>query len=219
MEAIMEMSSLSYAKTWEQSHLPSKEQLELHVDADEFLQHLMRDTFFNEKIECVSSNFHNGRMETYKKLENYDNINRTIDWDYADETYKDSIRLLVRYIPNALQKIDYDIISVSEKPEVIEFTEKELGILAEYEHKRWSLDKKEKEWVYGEIIDYDKKTHNALVPYHNLPQSVKQEILKDICSWPQILADNYLKIEKSKYLCYCETHGFERGTSPYRGNE
>lgn len=214
MEAIMEMSSLSFAKTWEQSHLPSKDQLKLHVDEEEFLQHLMRDTFYNEKIERLAANFHNSHIEAYKNMKNINESYRTTYWELLDEEYKDSIRLIIRYIPNALQKINYDIISVKEKPEVIEFTDQELIMLAEYEHKRWCLDKKEKGWVYGEVIDAEKKTHNALMPYYNLPDEIKESFLKDIKSWPQILANSYLKIERLKYLCYCETHGFETGKNP-----
>ena len=48
MEAILEMSLLTNAKKWEQSYLPSKEQMRLHVDEEEFLRHLMHDTFFSD---------------------------------------------------------------------------------------------------------------------------------------------------------------------------
>ena len=51
MEAILEMSILTNARKWEQSLLPSKEQLKLHVDEEQFLRNLMHDTFFSEKIE------------------------------------------------------------------------------------------------------------------------------------------------------------------------
>ena len=51
MEAILEMSMLTNAKKWEQSYLPSKEQLKLHVDEEQFLRHLMHDAFYSEKIE------------------------------------------------------------------------------------------------------------------------------------------------------------------------
>lgn len=215
MEAIMEMSSLTYAKSWEQSHLPSKEQLQLHVDEDDFLQQLMRDTFYNEKIERLAINFHNIRMESYKQIQHNENINRTLHWDLLEEEYKDSLRLLIKYIPIALQKINYDVISVKERPNAIEFTKQEIAVLAEFEHKRWSLDKKEKGWVYGAKVDNERKIHNALVPFHALSKEIKESIYEDIRSWPQILANSYLKIDRLKYLCYCETHGVEKGKNPY----
>ena len=57
MEAILEMSRLSKAKKWEQSHLPSKEQLKLHVDEEQFSRYLMQEEFFSENIEKLASEF------------------------------------------------------------------------------------------------------------------------------------------------------------------
>lgn len=58
MEAILEMSRLTNAKKWEQSHLPSKDQLRLHVDEEQFLRHLMHDAFFSERIENIAKDIH-----------------------------------------------------------------------------------------------------------------------------------------------------------------
>lgn len=43
MEAIIEMSMLNRAKKWEQSMLPPKEQLSLHVDEEQFLRYMMEE--------------------------------------------------------------------------------------------------------------------------------------------------------------------------------
>jgi hypothetical protein len=118
---------------------------------------------------------------------------------------KNSIREQVRYIPNVLHKINYDIISVKEKPENIQFTAKELNILAEYDHKRWSLQKKETGWKYGKIKDEKKKTHPSLVPWDSLPIESKDMIIEKIKAWPNMLAESNFKIERLKFLCYCET--------------
>jgi hypothetical protein len=60
-------------------------------------------------------------------------------WEDLGEELKASLRDQVKNIPNALRKINYDVISVKEKPEPIEFTQKELNIIAAFEHKRWSF--------------------------------------------------------------------------------
>jgi hypothetical protein len=116
------------------------------------------------------------------------------------------------HIPNSLRKIDYDVISVLEKPEVVEFSKRELLILADYEHKRWSLEKKEQGWTYGLTIDEQNKTHPNLVPWDDLPQEEINRIIEDMKTFPKVLANSYFKIEKLKYLCYCEVHGFNKGT-------
>jgi RyR domain. len=211
MEAILEMSRLSHAKEWEQSHLPSKEQLKLHVDEEEFLRLLMRDTFFSEKIEKLAKDLHNSRIENHSEQPDI-NLTCKDSWEMLDEEYKDTLRSRVKNIPDALQKIKYDLISVKEKCEIIEFTEIELNVLAVNEHKQWSLEKKEKGWVYDSTINEEKKTHSSLVSWMLLPKEEKDKIMKDIKAWPKILADSKLKIEKMRYLCYCEVNGFDAGS-------
>lgn len=208
MEAIMEMSTLSNAKKWEQSHLPSKEQLKLHVDEEEFVRHLMLDTFYSEKIEKISEALHNHDNGNHNDQNQNEILNCIQPWYSANEEYRNSIRDRVRHIPNALLKINFDLISMKEKPTPIEFTERELISLAEYEHKRWSLEKKEKGWTFGEKIDEKKKIHPSLVTWDNLPQEEKERIIEDIKIWPKVLADSNFKVEKMKYLCYCEANGF-----------
>lgn len=181
MEAILEMSMLSNAKKWEQSHLPSKEQLKLHVDADQFSRLLMRDAFFSEKIESLSRDLH-FRLNTSKS------------WKDLNEEAKDSIRDLVKHIPNALHKVNYDLISVKEKPEIVEFTEKELILLAKYVHKR----------------KLKKKTDPSLAPWNNLTSASKKELIETIKPWPEILAASHFKMERLKFLCYCETQLMDR---------
>ncbi|MTI79533.1 MAG: Ryanodine receptor Ryr [Firmicutes bacterium] len=211
MEAILEMSSLTNAKKWEQSHLPSKEQLKLHVDEEQFLRHLMQDTFFSEKIEKLAMDLHNMHKELYK-----DTLDPSLifmqPWKELNEEYKNSIRDEVKHIPNALHKINYEIMSVKEKPEIISFTERELDILAEYEHKRWSLQKKEEGWKYGDKVDEKKRTHPSLVPWGSLSMDKKNSIIEYIKAWPEILANSYFKIERQKYLCFCESQGYIKGS-------
>jgi hypothetical protein len=211
MEAILEMSSLSGAKKWEQSHLPSREQLILHVDAEQFLRLLMQDAFFSEKIEKLAMDLYYAHKEIYKDTLK-SGLTCMQPWDDLDEEFKNSIRDRVRYIPNAFHKINYDIMSVKEKPEIIEFTERELEILAEYEHKHWSLQKKEEGWKYGDKIDEKRKTHPSLVPWGSLSLEEKNNIISYIKAWPEILANSSFKIERLKYLCYCESQGYVKGS-------
>lgn len=205
MEAIIEMSMINNAKKWEQYQLPSKEQLKLHVDEEQFLRHLMYDAFFSEKIDIIAMTLHYNHMILNEDCHK-SNPSSVKSWEELSEEMKDSTRDQVRHIPSALQKVNFELISVKEKPEAITFTEKEVRILAEYEHKRWSLEKKEARWEYGDIFDEEKKTHPLLVTWDNLPSYSKNNIIENVKSWPEILANSYFSIERLKYLCYCETH-------------
>jgi hypothetical protein len=195
MEAILEMSMLTNAKKWEQSYLPSKEQLKLHVDEEQFLRHLMHDAFYSEKIESLA-------RAIYEKNIDSDN---TMPWQEISEEIKNSIRHQAKNIPNALLKINYDVVSVKEIEAFIEFTSKELEILAKNEYKSWYKYRKKAGWRYGEVKDNIKKIDPELVAWDNLSSDNKNKIYKMVKTWPEILAKSNFKIERLKFMCYCET--------------
>jgi hypothetical protein len=203
MEAIIEMSRLTNARKWEQAHLPTKEQLRLHVDEEQFYRHLMYDSFFSEKIESIANALYYNRAllcEGDRKAERVDGKT----WDTISEDVKKYIHNQVKHIPGALNKINYELISVHEQPESIKFLDNEVDILAEYEHKRISLEKKESGWKLGIVYDEDKKTDPMLVSWNRLDKNYKDHIIESIKAWPEILAKSYLKIEKLQFMCYCD---------------
>ena len=197
MEAILEMSMLTNAKKWEQSYLPSKEQLKLHVDEEQFLRHLMQDAFYSEKIESLA-------MAIHEKNENIDSDN-VMSWHKLSEDIKNSIRHQAKSIPNALLKINYDVVFVKEIEVFIEFTAKELEILAKNEHKSWYNYMKNAGWKCGKVKDNSKKIDPTLVAWDNLANDKKDKIYEMVRFWPEILAKSNFKIERLKFMCYCET--------------
>lgn len=203
MEAILEMSMLTQAKKWEQSHLPSQEQLKLHVDEEQFLRHLMHDAFFSEKIENMAMDIHEKFRETHKN-----NLKAVPDhirpWEELSEERKSYFRDQANSIPSALPKIHYDVISIKEMPEKVDFTERELVVLAAYEHRRWCLRRKEESWKYGVALDDRKRTDPDLVPFEELPPEQKNNLVQMVKSWPEVLANSNFKIERLKFLCQCE---------------
>lgn len=204
MEAILEMSRLSQAKKWEQSHLPPKEQLKLHVDEEQFARHLMHDAFYSEKIEQLAMDLHH--KSAYLREDNDQAAaGYRCSWPGLREEYKATVRSLAKHIPNALRKINYDVVAVNEKPAPIEFSAKELRLLAEYDHKRWSLEKKEAGWKYSRLFNEQKKLHPLLIPWDALTVEIQNKIVDNIKYWPEILADASFAIERLKSLCYCET--------------
>jgi len=205
MEAILEMSLLTNAKKWEQSYLPSKEQLKLHVDEEEFLRHLMHDTFFSEKIESLAIAIH----EKDRELNEHDiNVDPEFikKWEDLDEDLKESVRDQAMRIPDALLTINYDVVSVKEKPAIIEFTEKELDMLAAYEHANWYRYQRKAGWKKDNVKNKRAKTDPALVNWNSLPKENKYRIYQMVAIWPKILANANFKIERLKFLYDHETN-------------
>jgi hypothetical protein len=203
MEAIVEMSLLTNAKKWEQSYLPSTEQLKLHVDEDAFLRHLMHDTFFSEKIESLAIAIH----EKDRELNKHD-INADPEflkkWEDLTENFKEAVRDQVRRIPDALLTINYDVLSVKEVPAIVAFTENELNTLAAYEHSNWYRYQKKAGWKKGVVKDRKAKTDPALLNWNALPPANKYRVYQMVTIWPEILANANFKIERSKFLCNTE---------------
>jgi len=204
MEAILEMSMLTNARKWEQSHLPSKEQLKLHVDEDQFLRHLMHDAFYSEKIESLAIAMYE-RVGLIAEESGSRNGNINLTWEELSEELKNPNRIGAKSIPNTLLEINYDVVSVKEKPTFKEFTIKELDILAEKEYTRFYRLRKKSGWKYGEIKDITQKTDPALVPWSKLIEERKTKVYQMVKIWPEILALSNFKIERLNYLCQCET--------------
>lgn len=203
MEAILEMSMITNAKKWEQSLLPSREQLKLHVDEEQFLRHMMHDAFYSEKIESLARAIH----EKYRSL-NIDN--KDIDenfvkpWNELSRDLKEFNREQAKHIPEALLRVNYDVASVKETPVVRAFTHDELETLAEYEHNRWYSHRKENGWNYGKVKDYMERKDPALVAWHKLPNEKKEKVYEMIKNWPEILANFKFNIEQLQFSCHCE---------------
>ncbi|MBM7871465.1 hypothetical protein JOC70_002965 [Clostridium pascui] len=194
MEAILDMSMLTNSTKWEQSYLPSREQLKLHVDEEQFLRHLMHDAFYGEKIESIAMAIHEKYRIINEKCENMDE-NCIKPWQELSEELKNSSREQARNIPSNLIKINYDIVSIKDKPKFKQFTPRELEILAKNEHMRWYRYRKESGWKYGKVKDSIKKTDSDLVSWNSLTEDKKDKLYKMVESWPEILAKSNFKIE------------------------
>lgn len=194
MEAIMDMSILTNAKKWEQSHLPSKEQLKLHVDEEQFTRHLMHDVFYSEKIESLAYAI----FDMIQKAAEKDGISQeTIKrrWEALPEEERNFYREHIRQIPDAMVKLQYDIVSVIERPAAAKLSEKEVRSLAEFTHEHWFTQRKELGWKFGVTRDERLKTDPCLVSWDALNEEWKKRIGSMVEKWPAILANAHFKVE------------------------
>jgi len=199
MEAILEMSMLTNAKKWEQSSLPSKEQLKLHVDEEQFLRHLMHDAFYSEKIEELAMAIHKKYLSFNKGNED----NRIVPWNKLNDDVKNYYREQVKHIPNSLLKINYDLVSVNENLEILQFTQHEIEVLAKSEHTHWYNYRKKMNLKCNEVKR--SKRESNLVCWEKLSQDKKNEEYEMVKVWPEILAKSNFKLDRLKFLCNCET--------------
>lgn len=200
MEAIIEMSMLTNAKKWEQSHLPSREQLKLHVDEEQFTRLLMHEAFFSEKIEIISKGIYE-RCKILNEGNKEINLGSTKSWEELSENIKNLYRNHVRHIPSSLLKIDYDITFVKEKPETFNFTEAELDTVAKYQyiHLEFQNIEEKSDWKYGGIKDNNVKSISSILSWENLSNVDKNILVKMVSVWPEVLGNLNFKIEPFEF--------------------
>ena len=108
--------------------------------------------------------------------------------------------------------LQYDIVSVIEKPEAIKLSEKEIHSLAKYTHEHWFAQRKEVGWKFGEIHDKQLKTDPRLVSWDALNEEWKKYISIMVENWPAILANARFKMEYLKTSCQRETSQVQLGS-------
>jgi hypothetical protein len=67
--------------------------------------------------------------------------------------------------------------------------------MAEKEHGRWNVERLRDGWTPGKRND-EKKTHDCLIPWAELPDDIKEFDRNAAKSWPRILADAGIEVRK-----------------------
>jgi hypothetical protein len=189
VEAIMDMSTLAQAKKWEQSSLPPKEQLKLHLDEKQFLRYMMHDAIFSEKVDIIAQLL----RDKYNVLENSIAVtgdNTSMPWERLDEFQKGFYRDHVKNIPEALLLIQYDVLYVDDKAENPAFSEEELGELVRFEYKRRRN--------YDKINGADSTQTRVLSK-----NEMKTQIYQMVSLWAASLAESNFKLERIKFANQC----------------
>lgn len=187
MQAIIDMSQLSGQKKYEQSALPSKEQLKMHVKAEEFLELVTKKSAFYRAIERMAKQIH----------KNYCKLNpEAPPWEELTEVYRESNRLQAEHIPVKLKALGFNMRRVSKEPKKFEFNKSQIEILAVLEHDRWMQEKRLNGWRLGEKKDEDKKIHPDLVEWDELSKKSKKYDRDAVGNIPDILAEAGFEVYK-----------------------
>lgn len=182
VEAIMDMSMLTKAKKWEQSFLPPKEQLKLHLDEKLFLRYMMHDAIFSEKVDIIAELLRNKFNALYEAIV-VTGDNTSLKWEKMEEGPRNFYRDHVKNIPEAILLIQYDILYVDNKIDNNPFSEKELNILFRYEYKRRKI--------------YDKMKKVSFVSQDiSSGEGLKMQIYQMVTLWINALSEANFKLER-----------------------
>ncbi|MCX5697236.1 MAG: RyR domain-containing protein [Candidatus Omnitrophica bacterium] len=146
--------------------------------------------------EKVAQAFHENHRRD-KSQEIYKKEPAMLDWDRLPDNLKESNRQLSDSIGEKLDKIGYAVKKGSEKVPV-NFTSAEIEILGEMEHARWVIERLLDGWKLGEVKDTSNKISPYLVPWSELPDSIKEWDRIAVHKIPQFLAESGLTLVRKR---------------------
>jgi hypothetical protein len=213
LEALLDMSRLIGKRRFDLSGLPPRDQLELHVDADEFLFIAERERYQSllllGKPGGPGSSAEAGPGGSYREREEaiIEAVARLIHAEYTRQRIlageagtlddfdnlipekKKSNRDAAEDIPAKLRAIGHGLrrIPNGKEPLTPDISDDEVKKLARREHDRWSRDQELQGFVLGPERDPVKKTNPYLVPFEELPPHVQQYDIQAIYAIPLIL--------------------------------
>ena len=189
MQAIIEMSTLSDKKSFEQSSLPPPEQLEMHVNAEEFYCLVLRDVLFGAVREELAQALHEKFLKDHKNEKPSGDLSM-VPWEELRKDLKESNRQQADHIPVKLKTIGYDFAPrANRKQKIIKFTKKEIEIIAKLEHERFVTERFLQGWKLGKPRNVKKKISPYLVEWEhpNMTEEIKEYDRKAVRAIPEIL--------------------------------
>ncbi|MGH3831163.1 MAG: NAD-binding protein [Pseudonocardiaceae bacterium] len=110
-------------------------------------------------------------------------------WEDLPETLRASNRAQAADLGNKLREIGCELVPTTDwDAPPVPFTEAEVEHLAELEHQRWEVERRQAGWRLGPERDPDRKLTPYLVPWENLAEEVKDNDRNAMRALPTFLA-------------------------------
>jgi hypothetical protein len=179
MEAIIAMSRLTGRTTYERSSLPPETQLDLHVDARDFVALVQRPELEGEFLDRLARAAHDVYCEGLRRRSLSDSEQESlVPYEKLTDYKKEENLRTVRDIPAKLAAVGCVMVpGRADLPETV-FTDEEFETMAKLEHDQW-MRGLGPGWRAGDVTDKAAKVHVAYRPWDELPpeQRVKDQDL------------------------------------------
>jgi len=187
IEAVISMSRVNGATSFERSCLPTERQLDLHVDGTAFLALVQRLELHGAVLETLAEAAHDAYREGCRARGETTDATQV---RYADleEDGKEQNRSSVRDIADKLDRAGYVMVPARSDEPAFTFPGDALEGLARAEHERWARTAESSGWRKGDVRDVAARTHPDLVEWDELPESERQKDRDLVMGIPAILA-------------------------------
>ena len=117
-----------------------------------------------------------------------------LPWEELAADLKESNRQQVRAAERTLLAAGYGIRKAAGEIALPEFSPEEVALMAELEHGRWNAERLLAGWRHGSVRDTAGKISPYLVPWEELPESIRDYDRKAVCDLPRVLATAGLEV-------------------------
>ncbi|MCR9096674.1 MAG: RyR domain-containing protein [bacterium] len=200
IESLLSTSLLVGESRFNRSSLPPEAQLDLHVDAQEFLALVHLLELEGELLDGAARAIHDGfcrsrEADGYRFGEKTDDAAMTHSalrpFDELPLNEQEQNRDAARDIPRKLATRRYVMMPDRRDESRFEFPNDDLDALAAAEHQRWMDKKLVDGWTPApelEVPDKDNKRHPDLVPYEDLSDKEQEKDREQIRELVDVLA-------------------------------
>ncbi len=194
MLAILDMSMLAQRKSFEPAALPSKSQLNLHVDADAFYDLVLRDALLSSQLEKIAQAIHEQFLQDHQGRKPASDPAMQ-PWERLEDKFASSNRAAAADIPTKLEAIGCNFEAARGILKPFSFSKNEIELLAKMEHERWNRERTAAGWTLGPR-DPDNKITPYLVAWELLPEEIKEYDREAVRAIPQAMVNAGFKIFK-----------------------
>ncbi len=175
MESVIAMSQLDGKSRFERSSLPTKAQLDLHVDGQEFQALVHELPLKGEVLDKLARAAHQVFCDALKKDGwKYGTVYNKeakehpslVPFDELPEDQKEQNQEQARDIPAKLAYAGCYMVPALEGEPAFKFAPEILEELASREHTRWMRLKARDDWRYGDPRDNAKRLHPCMLAWH-----------------------------------------------------
>ena len=119
------------------------------------------------------------------------------DWNELPEDLQASNQMQAGHIMEKLREIGCTVHPVTDRePALMRFTKREIEIMAEMEHGRWTAERLESGWSWGPERDPEARTSPYLVSWADLPDDIREYDRETVRKIPDFLAAAGLEIRR-----------------------
>jgi hypothetical protein len=177
MESVIAMSQLAGKHRFERSCLPAIEQLDLHVEANDFQARVQQLELKSDLLEKLAEAAHQVFVKELRESGYI--LGPTIDdslkthtamrpYSELPEDEKEQNRGNVRDISHKLAQTGYVMIPARSNEPPFDFPGSDLEMLAAMEHERWVKAKIEAGWRWAAETDKPNQLHKDILPWRKL---------------------------------------------------